>query len=58
MVVMRTNDNVFVLEALVFARNDGNDVMGSPLLRLPVCKVMVEALILLFLDHSFEFQLT
>ena len=54
MVIVRTDDNVFVLQLLVFSREDGDDVMAGFLCFFPEGKVLIEALFPLSLDNALE----
>ena len=58
MVVMRTYDDVFVSEMLIFSGNDGDDVMGGYLLLLSIGEVVIVSLFLFPLDNRLKFQTT
>ena len=57
---MRTHNDVFVLQLLVFARQHGDDVMGGALLflGLAIGEVMIVTYLLLALDDGLELQTT
>ena len=56
MVVMRTNNDVFMPQPLVLSRNHGDDVMSGALLVLPVGEIVIETRLFLAFDNRLEFH--